>query len=89
VSQSPTASALAGTAECDTGDFVINGGYTYSGSVSDSTVVLGDFPVNDIIIPTFINGSGWNAVITGLPPSPANNFRVYASCFDNPPAHIP
>jgi hypothetical protein len=67
------------TASCEPGDFVLNGGYSYSGFSDDNTLISANQPV------TSPAGDGWRALITGLPASSFNHLSVYAYCFDNSP----
>jgi hypothetical protein len=74
------ASPLEVTAPCEAGDFVINGGYLFSGSVGPNTIVGQNGP---IISPP---GEGWSTSIFFLPTVtiPAT-LTVNAFCFDNSP----
>ena len=74
------ASPLEVTAPCEAGDFVINGGYLFSGSVGPDTIVAQNGP---IISPP---GEGWSTGIFFLPivTVPAT-LTVNAFCFDNSP----
>jgi hypothetical protein len=69
------------TAPCEAGDFVINGGYSYSGSLGANTIIAQNGP---IISPP---GEGWHTTIASLPPPTAitNTLTVNAFCFDNSP----
>ena len=81
-SGSPTTSSLEVTAPCEAGDFVINGGYSYSGNLGEDTFVGQNGP---IISPP---GEGWRTSISFLPPPPPgdpNALTVNAFCFDNSP----
>ena len=74
------ASPLDVTAPCEAGDFVINGGSLFSGSVGPNTIVGQNGP---IISPP---GEGWSTSIFFLPivTIPAT-LTVNAFCFDNSP----
>jgi hypothetical protein len=75
-----------GEAVCDTGDYVINGGYLLTGSggpTSDITVHR-DRPITDPLV-----GSGWEVLLIPADPTDLVRYIVSAICFDNPPAHIP
>jgi hypothetical protein len=63
------------------GDFVINGGYSYSGSLGANTIVA----QNGLIISP--PGEGWITTIASLPSPTAitNTLTVNAFCFDNSP----
>ena len=79
---SPTSTLLEVTAPCEAGDFVINGGYSYSGNFDEDTFVVQNGP---IISPP---GEGWHTTIASLPPPPPgdpNALTVNAFCFDNSP----
>jgi hypothetical protein len=82
-SPSPTTSpSIEVTAPCEAGDFVINGGYSYSGNLGEDTFVGQNGP---IISPP---GEGWRTSIFFLPPPPPgdpNTLTVNAFCFDNSP----
>jgi Collagen triple helix repeat (20 copies) len=82
-SPSPTDSpSIEVTAPCEAGDFVINGGYSYSGNLGQFTIVSQNGP---IISPP---GEGWRTSISGLPappPGDPNRLTVNAFCFDNSP----
>jgi hypothetical protein len=81
-SGNPTTSFLEVTAPCEAGDFVINGGYSYSGNLGADTFVVQNGP---IISPP---GEGWRTSISSLPPPPPgdpNALTVNAFCFDNSP----
>jgi integrin beta 3 len=80
-SDNATSTLLEVTAPCEAGDFVINGGYSYSGSLGPNTIVAQDGP---IISPA---GEGWHTTIASLPPPTAitNTLTVNAFCFDNSP----
>ena len=69
------------TAPCEAGDFVINGGYGFSGSVGPNTLVTQNGP---IISPP---GEGWNTHISFLPTTTSiiPTLTVNAFCFDNSP----
>jgi len=69
------------TAPCESGDFVINGGYRFSGSVGANTIVTQNGP---IISPP---GEGWNTHISNLPTTTSiiPTLTVNAFCFDNSP----
>jgi len=74
-----------GEAVCDTGDYVINGGYLLTGSggpTSDITVNR-DRPITDPL------GSGWQVFLSPADQTDLVRYIVSAICFDNPPAHIP
>jgi hypothetical protein len=76
-------SGLMATASCDSGDFVLNSGYNYTGASSTLLVVRDLGPV---ISPA---GEGWHVAIDGLDSltSGIHSITVRAYCFDNPPAH--
>jgi hypothetical protein len=80
-SANATSSLLDVTAPCEAGDFVINGGYSYSGTLGANTLVIQNGP---IISPP---GEGWLTTIASLPPPTAgpNTLTVNAFCFDNSP----
>jgi integrin beta 3 len=80
-SDNATSTLLEVTAPCEAGDFVINGGYSYSGSLGPNTIVAQDGP---IISPP---GEGWHTTIASLPPPTtiSNTLTVNAFCFDNSP----
>jgi hypothetical protein len=80
-SDNATSTLLEVTAPCEAGDFVINGGYSYSGSLGANTIVAQNGP---IISPP---GEGWHTTIASLPPPTAitNTLTVNAFCFDNSP----
>ena len=74
---------IEASALCDSGDFVLNGGYNYDGALTtEFTDVFKDEPV---ISPA---GGGWHVFIRGLA-DVSNGMTVNAYCFDNPLAHIP
>jgi hypothetical protein len=81
-SDNATSTLLEVTAPCEPGDFVINGGYSYSGSLGVNTIVVENGPI--IISPP---GEGWHTTIASLPPPTAipNTLTVNAFCFDNSP----
>jgi hypothetical protein len=71
-----------GEAVCDTGDYVINGGYVLTGSggpTSDITVHR-DRPITDPLV-----GSGWEILLIPADPTDLVRYIVSAICFDNPP----
>ena len=70
---------LTATARCDLPDFVLNGGYNFNGVRDDDSLVVSN---------TRLGTNAWNVAIVGLPLAP-HALIVTASCFDNPPAHIP
>jgi hypothetical protein len=75
-----TTSLLEVTAPCEAGDFVINGGYSFSGSLGEFTLVA----QNGLII--FPPGEGWHTTIASLPPTVIpHTLTVNAFCFDNSP----
>jgi len=78
-SDNATSSLLEVTAPCEAGDFVINGGYSYSGSLGANTIVAQNRPI--------ISGEGWHTTIASLPSPTAitNTLTVNAFCFDNSP----
>jgi hypothetical protein len=80
-SDNATSTLLEVTAPCEAGDFVINGGYSYSGSLGANTIVAQNGPI--ISLP----GEGWHTTIASLPPPTAitNTLTVNAFCFDNSP----
>jgi hypothetical protein len=80
-SDNATSTLLEVTAPCEAGDFVINGGYSYSGSLGANTIIAQNGP---IISPP---GEGWHTTIASLPPPTAitNTLTVNAFCFDNSP----
>ena len=80
-SDNATSTLLEVTAPCEAGDFVINGGYSYSGSLGANTIVAQNRPI--ISTP----GEGWHTTIASLPPPTAisNTLTVNAFCFDNSP----
>jgi hypothetical protein len=68
------------SAECDSGDFVLNGGYEFSGGGNLSGTAFLDTP---IISPP---GGGWKAAgLLPMVPSTPGALTVNAYCFDNPP----
>ena len=78
----PDSISLEVIAPCEAGDFVINGGYSYSGNLGADTFVVQNGP---IISPP---GEGWRTSISFLPPPPPgdpNALTVNAFCFDNSP----
>ena len=70
-------------ANCDPGDFVISGGYATGVDSNDRFQILTDAR-NLPDQPT----DGWFANLQNIGTSPIF-FAVSATCFDNPPAHIP
>jgi Collagen triple helix repeat (20 copies) len=77
-----TSPSIEVTAPCEAGDFVINGGYSYSGNLGANTIVSQNGP---IISPP---GEGWRTSISFLPappPGDPNTLTVNAFCFDNSP----
>ena len=79
-------SVFTGIAQCDQGDFVLNGGYSYGGLVTDSTFVAQNQPLTfPIPVISGVPGEAWIASIFGVDPNPINQFTVFAYCFDNPP----
>ena len=74
-----------GEAVCDTGDYVINGGYllTGSGGPTSDITVNSDRPITDPL------GSGWQVFLSPADQTDLVRYIVSAICFDNPPAHIP
>jgi hypothetical protein len=81
-SSTTSASPIDLIASCDPGDFVVNGGYTYSGPVNPLLFIASNEPV------TNPPGEGWRAVAS-FAGVDTKTFTVKAYCFDNPPAHIP
>ena len=79
-------SVFTGIAQCDQGDFVLNGGVSYGGLVTDSTFVAQNQPLTfPIPVISGVPGEAWIASIFGVDPNPINQFTVVAYCFDNPP----
>jgi len=77
-----TSPSIEVTAPCEADDFVINGGYSYSGNLDEDTFVVLNGP---IISPP---GEGWRTHISFLPappPGDPNTLTVNAFCFDNSP----
>ena len=70
------------SALCDSGDFIVNGGFGVNGVSSGSNIGL---PLNGpIVIP---DGGGWRTEVFNIPNTAT--LGVFGYCFDNPPAHIP
>ncbi len=80
-SANATTSLLEVTAPCEAGDFVINGGYSFSGSLGEDTLVVQNRPI------IFPPGEGWITTISSLPAQPViqPTLTVNAFCFDNSP----
>ncbi len=80
-SANDTTSFLEVTAPCEAGDFVINGGYSVSGSFDEDTLVVQNGPI------IFPPGEGWITHISFLPAQPVvqPTLTVNAFCFDNSP----
>lgn len=79
-STEPAGESLSATALCELGDFVLNGGYSYSGSVGSTTFVSSNEPL------TNPPGGGWRTDVSftgGV--SLDNSLPVHAYCFDNSP----
>jgi hypothetical protein len=77
-----TSSPYASTAACETGDFVLGGGYTLTGATAaqQAAVSLNPIPVPDL--------SGWS--VTGQAALGGSmTLTAYAVCFDNSPPHTP
>jgi hypothetical protein len=70
---------LDATASCDPGDFVLNGGYDFSGNSGENTLIIHDEPV---VSPA---GGGWHVTIAFIPPFSQHQLTVKAYCFDNLP----
>jgi hypothetical protein len=71
---------------CDSGDFVINGGFLIFSSdlaENDTITTILDAP---ILIPTL--GGGWQTVVSVDDESSSVTLVVAALCFDNPPPHL-
>ena len=69
-------------AQCDSGDYLINGGYSLNNTGFDGdTTVTQDLPLS--------NSSGWDVKIqlVQLLPNLEGFLRIH--CFDNPPTHLP
>ena len=62
---------------CQTGDFVINGGYNLSGGVSTDMIISQNEP---IVLPS---GAGWIVNLVNAPS--LTILTVHAYCFDNSP----
>jgi Collagen triple helix repeat (20 copies) len=77
-SSTTSASPIELIASCDPGDFVVNGGYTYSGPVNPLLFIASNEPV------TNPPGEGWRAVAS-FAGVDTKTFTVKAYCFDNPP----
>ena len=70
------------SAFCDSGDFIVNGGFGLNAVSSSSNIGL---PFNGpIVIP---DGGGWTTEVFNIQNTATLN--VFGYCFDNPPAHIP
>lgn len=76
---------LNGLAICDPGDFVLNGGYTLSGNLNNSTIVNQNGPFIFDIPSIASPGQAWGANVVGLPSGLTHTLLVNAYCFDNPP----
>lgn len=76
---------LNGLAICDPGDFVLNGGYTLSGNLIDSTIVNQNGPLIFDIPSVASPGQAWVVIAIGLPSGLTHTLLVNAYCFDNPP----
>ena len=68
------------TAKCDPRDFVLNGGYSFSGGIGILALTI--ISVNEPI--TSPAGGGWHAVLE-QPGENNKTFTVKAYCFDNSP----
>ena len=76
-----------GEAICDSGDFVINGGFIVNSL--QNTITIADF-LNAPIFPPFGTfNTGWQVEIAIQTGEGEVQFTTLATCFDNPPAHIP
>jgi Collagen triple helix repeat (20 copies) len=76
------ASFIEGSAQCDTGDTAITGGYNYTGGIEDTTFVYTNQPELDSGgIPI-----GWSTNVIS-PPFTDAVLDVTVICFDNPPPH--
>ena len=85
-SQPPTVGEgqAAAIAQCESGDFALNGGFSLSGTFLDNNIItLQDRPFTSG--PNA--GEAWVVGVSGL--NTNAELEVYAYCFDNPPAHIP
>ena len=70
-----------GQAICNSGDFVINGGFTLNGSVGGNANLV-EFVNRPILSPL---GSGWEVFIAPTTSTGEVLYSVYAICFDNSP----
>ena len=76
-----------GEAICDSGDFVINGGFIVNSLQNDITIA--DFINAPILPPLGTFSTGWQVEIAIQTGEGELQFTTLATCFDNPPAHIP
>jgi hypothetical protein len=76
-------SPFSSTAACETGDFVVGGGFSKTGSSSQqlNLIIHNSQPLSDL--------SGWIATGANAFPSTGATLTGYAVCFDNSPPHIP
>ncbi|HEX2406946.1 MAG TPA: hypothetical protein VHJ38_07030 [Nitrososphaeraceae archaeon] len=67
-------------AECEPGDFVLTGGFTFGGSPGDAVPqLLSSIPINPHVgIPSNPEGDGWQVVTAEDSPRP---IFVFAYCF--------
>ena len=67
-------------AECEPGDFVLTGGFTFGGPPGDAVPqLLSSIPINPHVgIPSNPEGDGWQVVTAGESPRP---IFVFAYCF--------
>jgi hypothetical protein len=71
-------SPFSSTAACETGDFVLGGGWLQTGSApAQAGIGVSSIPVADL--------SGWS--VTGTDVVPGGTVTAYAVCFDNSPPH--
>jgi hypothetical protein len=69
-------------AQCDPGDYLINGGYSLNNEGFDAdTTVTQDTPLS--------NSSGWDVRIQLVQLFPDLEGLLRIHCFDNPPTHLP
>jgi hypothetical protein len=74
-----------GQAFCQSGDFVVNGGYSIIATTGSPTGIVESF--NKPIISGNPVGIGWEVRLLPFPPTIRVDYEVYAICFDNSPPH--
>ena len=76
-------SSNVGRANCDSGDFVIEGGYTIFTTIGGAPFELLERPIFSPL------GSGWEVALSPSTERSIVSWTTHAICFDNPPPHTP